>query len=417
MLFNSWQYLVFLPAVFAVYWILPKKWKLVRTILLLAASYYFYMSWNVKYVVLILFTTLVSYGAGILLERTEKKGLKKLVVASAAVLCFAVLFFFKYFGFAFDTLNRIVSLFGLPMNPITLNLMLPVGISFYTFQTVSYVIDVYRKDTAAEKNILYYATFVSFFPQLVAGPIERTRNLLPQLRIEHKFQPDKAMAGFKLLLIGYFKKLVIADTVAGYVDTVYGALPEYQGVNLLLVIFLFAIQIYCDFSGYSDIAIGTAKLLDIDLMKNFKSPYYSASVREFWSRWHISLSTWFRDYLYIPMGGSRCGRIRHAFNTLVTFLVSGLWHGANWTFVLWGALHGVMQIIENLLKKVLDPFRKNRAGHVVSVIFVFLFTCFAWVFFRAQSFTDAIYVIKTAFFTKFSHVKTRIFTMYQFIVP
>lgn len=392
MLFNSLSYVIFLPIVFTIYWMLPQKLKWP---LLLVASYYFYMSWNVKYMILILFTTAVSYGAAILLEKTDNKSVKKKIVGGAVILCLLVLFFFKYFNFVSGSISAFLQIFAIQLHPVTLKLLLPVGISFYTFQTLSYVIDVYKGEIKAEKNFGIYATFVSFFPQLVAGPIERTSNLLPQIKKEHKFNEEKAINGAKLMLWGYFKKLVIADNVAQYVDTVYGNLSGYQGVDLMIVVFLFTIQIYCDFSGYSDIAVGTAKLLDIDLMCNFKSPYFSASVKEFWSRWHISLSTWFRDYVYIPLGGNRCSKSRHAINLIITFLASGLWHGANWTFVIWGGVHGSAQVIETIFSKWMKSFREK--WHIVSIFLVFIFCNFAWVFFRAENFQDAIYVIRYAF--------------------
>ena len=394
MLFHSFQYLIFLPIVLVVYWVCPKKWRVYP---LLIASYYFYMSWDARYVVLILFTTVVSYFAARFLEKTEKKSAKKWILAGAAVLVFAVLFVFKYLTFFFDVLNGVFALFKINLSPVTLTLILPVGISFYTFQTVSYVVDVYRGKVPAEKNIAYYATFVSFFPQLVAGPIERTENLLPQIKAVHKFNSEKALAGLKLMLIGYFKKLVIADNIALYVDTVYGDPSKFQGIDVLLVILLFSFQIYGDFSGYSDIAVGTAKLLDIDLMTNFKSPYYSSSIREFWSRWHISLSTWFRDYLYIPLGGNRRGKFRQVLNTMITFTVSGLWHGANFTFLVWGALHGLLDSIELLLRKPLEKARKNGIFRVFATIFVFLIVSFLWVVFRANSLPEAWLLMKNAF--------------------
>lgn len=333
MLFNSLSFAVFLPVVFVLYWLLPHKY---RWILLLMASYYFYMSWNVKYVVLILFTTLVSYGAGILLEKGWGKKRKKAVVATAVTLSLSVLFFFKYFNFISESTVYFFSLFAIQLNHFTLDLLLPVGISFYTFQTLGYVIDVYKGDVKAERHLGYYATFISFFPQLVAGPIERTKNLMPQIKAVHKFDYEQATYGLKLMAWGFFKKIVIADTLSQYVSKVYGTPHDYQGFALVLATIFFALQIYCDFSGYSDIAIGTAKLMGIDLMTNFRSPYFSQNVKEFWGRWHVSLSTWFRDYVYIPLGGNRVSKFRHALNLMITFLVSGLWHGANWTFVAWG---------------------------------------------------------------------------------
>ena len=395
MLFNSFAFAVFLSIVFILYWVLPHK---IRWILMLAASYYFYMSWNAKYVFLILFTTIISYAAAILLEKTERLRNKKIILIGTAVACLGVLFFFKYFNFVSESVTAVFRLFAIQMNPVLLNLLLPVGISFYTFQTLSYVIDVYKGDVKAEHHFGYYAAFISFFPQLVAGPIERTNNLLPQIKAEHKFDYDQATYGLKLMAWGYFKKIVIADTLSQFVSKVYDAPQGFSGFALVLATVFFTLQIYCDFSGYSDIAIGTAKLLGINLMTNFKSPYFSQSIKEFWSRWHISLSTWFRDYVYIPLGGSRVGKIRHAVNLLITFLVSGLWHGANWTFVIWGGIHGLGQVIENAIvpKNKLKEKSKGCAW-IIRVLFVFAFASFAWIFFVSNSLGDAGYVIKHAF--------------------
>ena len=392
MLFNSIAFAIFLPIVFAVYWALPHKF---RWVLVLIASYYFYMSWNAVYVFLILFTTAVSYFAARLMEKTDNKKKKKWVLGGTAVLCLGVLFFFKYFNFVSTSITGFFSLFAIKLDPVTLNLLLPVGISFYTFQTLSYVIDVYKGDVPAERHFGYYAAFISFFPQLVAGPIERTRNLLPQIKAEHKFDYDKATYGLKLMAWGFFKKLAIADVISIYVDKVYADLYACSGLDLVLAVFFFTVQIYCDFSGYSDIAVGTAKLLGIDLMDNFKSPYMSFSIKEFWSRWHISLSTWFRDYVYIPLGGNRVSKLRNYFNLLVTFLVSGLWHGANWTYVIWGGIHGVAQIGEKAVKPKSEYISKdNKVLKVIKWALVFLFCNIAWVFFRAPSFSDAIIVFR-----------------------
>lgn len=333
MLFNSLQYAVFLPVVFVLYWTIPNRF---RWVVLLVTSYYFYMSWNAQYVFLILFTTIVSYLAGILLECAKKQSQKKAVVWVTAIACFGLLFLFKYFNFFFDSITAVCDKLTIHIDPVTLKLLLPVGISFYTFQTFSYVIDVYREDIRAERHLGIYATFISFFPQLVAGPIERTRNLLPQIKEVHSFDYKTATYGMKLMAWGFFKKTVIADNLARIVDHVYDNVSAYPGFSLVLATLFFTIQIYCDFSGYSDIARGTASLMDIKLMENFRSPYYSASIKEFWGRWHISLSTWFRDYVYIPLGGNRKGRVKTYINLVVTFLVSGLWHGANWTYVIWG---------------------------------------------------------------------------------
>lgn len=333
MTFNSIEFMLFYPIVFAIYWVLPHKF---RWFVLLISSYYFYMSWSPRYVVLILFTTIISYVAALLLEKTQVDAMKKYILIGTLMACLGVLFFFKYFNFIGESITDILSMFSIDMHPMTVSLLLPVGISFYTFQTLSYVIDVYRGDTEAEHHFGIYAVFISFFPQLVAGPIERTNNLLPQMKSEKTFDYNMAIYGARQMLWGFFKKLAVADVVAVYVDNAYADLASCTGFDLCMAIFLFTVQIYCDFSGYSDIAIGTAKLLGVNLVKNFSSPYFAVSVKEFWSRWHISLSAWFRDYVYIPLGGNRCSKTRHYLNLLITFLISGLWHGANWTFVAWG---------------------------------------------------------------------------------
>jgi len=395
MLFNSFAFAIFLPIVFLLYWGLPHR---TRWILILAASYYFYMSWNAKYVFLILFTTIISYFAAIFLEKTENKRNKKWILTGASVACLGVLFFFKYFNFVSESVTAVFRVFSIQLNPVLLNLLLPVGISFYTFQTLSYVIDVYKGDVKAEHHFGYYAAFISFFPQLVAGPIERTNNLLPQIKAEHRFNYEQATYGLKLMAWGYFKKIVIADFLSQFVSKIYDVPQEFSGFAFVLATVFFTLQIYCDFSGYSDIAIGTAKLLGINLMTNFKSPYFSQSIKEFWSRWHISLSTWFRDYVYIPLGGSRVGKIRHAVNLLITFLVSGLWHGANWTFVIWGGIHGLGQVIENVILPPNKIKEKSKgAVWLLRVVFVFTFASFAWIFFVSNSLIDAVYVISHIF--------------------
>lgn len=385
---------IFMVVVFCLYWAIPHKF---RWILLFVSSYYFYMSWNPKYVVLILLTTVVSYVAGILLERAEKATIKKFIVAITLIICFGVLFFFKYFNFFSESVTNVLRSFSLHVNPVMLNVLLPVGISFYTFQTLGYVIDVYRGTTPAEHHFGIYATFISFFPQLVAGPIERSNNLLPQIKSEKTFDYDTAMYGMRQMLWGFFKKIAVADVVAVYVDAIYGDLTSSTGFDMAIAISFFTVQIYCDFSGYSDIAIGTAKLLGVELMQNFKSPYFSKSIKEFWSRWHISLSTCFRDYVYIPMGGNRCSRMRCSFNLLTTFLLSGLWHGANWTFVFWGLLHGIAQVLESTVFKIKNKTEDNKCKKVVKTLLVFVFANITWVFFRAESISDAFYVLKSTF--------------------
>lgn len=392
MLFNSFSFAIFLPIVFAVYWLVPKRFQWA---IMFVASYYFYMSWNVKYVFLILFTTVISYITGILVEKESSANKKKLYLILALVASLGVLFFFKYFNFFSNSITDFLQLFSIKLNPITLKVMLPVGISFYTFQTLSYVIDVYKGDAKAEYHFGKYATFISFFPQLVAGPIERTQNLMSQIKEEHSFDYNKATYGLRVMAWGFFKKMAIADSLAVYVDKIYDNVYENSGFSLVVATVFFAIQIYCDFSGYSDIALGTAKLFGIDLMQNFKSPYFSSSVKELWSRWHISLSTWFRDYVYIPLGGNRVSKLRHKVNLIITFLVSGLWHGANWNFVIWGGLHGVAQVVESVFLPKNKKF--STVGRLIRIPFVFAFTCFAWIFFRAQTFSEALFVIKNLF--------------------
>lgn len=387
MLFNSLAYGIFLPCVFILYWILPHK---IRWPLLLVASYFFYMSWNASYIILIVSTTVVSWICALCMEKTGNKRVKKLCIAIALLISLGLLFVFKYYNFTLDVLEILSSSVHIPR----LDVLLPVGISFYTFQTLSYVIDVYHGKTKAEKNFGVYATFVSFFPQLVAGPIERSSNLMPQITSKKSFDYNSATYGIRLILWGLYKKMVIADNLAVFVDRVFNNVHEYTGSSLIIACFFFSIQIYCDFSGYSDIARGSAKLLGIDLMENFKSPYFSSSIREFWSRWHISLSTWFRDYVYIPLGGNRVSKIRTVLNCLITFLISGLWHGASVTYVVWGGIHGVGQTLENLSGINKMPKRWRR---ILGIPFVFLFVTVVWIFFRAHSLADAVYVLSHLF--------------------
>ncbi|WP_026653830.1 MBOAT family O-acyltransferase [Butyrivibrio proteoclasticus] len=397
MLFNSTSFLLFFPIVTIIYFLLPSKG---RTLWLLAASYYFYMSWNVKYAVLILTSTVITYVSGILIERFRDKSL--VIVRSSFVLCLlsnlSILFVFKYLNFAISTLH-------LSLKP--LSLLLPVGISFYTFQALGYVIDVYRGTTTAEKNFVKYALFVSFYPQLVAGPIERSTNLLNQISVV----PDKTRRellnyqriceGLSLMLWGMFMKLAIADRIGTLVDTIFDNYYRHGRCALIIGAVGFGIQIYCDFGSYSAIAIGSAKVMGFSLMDNFKAPYFATSITDFWRRWHVSLSIWFRDYLYIPLGGNRKGTIRKMINLLITFLVSGLWHGAAWTFVLWGLLHGIYHVIESLLKpvwrKICSRFdvNTNNFGYRFSKIAItFVLVDFAWIFFRTKTVGEAFYYIK-----------------------
>ena len=342
MLFNSFSYALFLPIVFILYWIMPQKF---RWIILLLSSYYFYISWGPQYVAVILLTTLVSYAAALLMEGRHNSTLySRTLLTVSVIVCIAILFFFKYFNFFTENIALLFQKISIPIQPFTLKLALPIGISFYIFQIISYLIDVYRGDIRAERHLGIYAVYISFFPKVMQGPIERGKKLLPQLHSRHTFQYGQASYGLKQMAWGYFKKLVLADSLSVYVNQVYNDLPSYKGLSLILATFFFAIQLYCDFSGYTDIALGSAKILGINLTQNFKAPYFASSIKDFWGRWHISLSSWLRDYIYIPLGGNRVGKVRHSLNILITFLVSGLWHGARWNYVLWGGLHGVFQI-------------------------------------------------------------------------
>ncbi len=393
MIFNSWEFLVFYPIVLFLYFVLPKKLK---WIWLLAASYFFYMIWNPPLIFLILFTTAVSYVSAILIEKSKNARVRRFWLAATLVTSLGVLFFFKYFNFLAGSAISLWNFFGGTADDLVLNLILPVGISFYTFQTLSYVIDVYRGDIKPEKHFGWYALFVSFFPQLVAGPIERPDNLLPQLKTPHRLEADNAWAGLQKMAVGFFKKIVVADLMASYVNSVYNNPEQATGWSILIASVLFSVQIYCDFSGYTDIAIGCARIMGIRLMQNFNRPYQARSIKEFWARWHISLSTWFRDYLYIPLGGNRCSKARHYFNLFVVFFVSGLWHGANWTFVLWGTLHGVYQIVGAITKKPREKLYALLHIKTDSKLFAlwqrgvtFVLVCFSWILFRANSIADA----------------------------
>ena len=405
MLFNSIDFLVFFPIVAIVYFLVPQK---IKHIWLLITSYYFYMCWNAKYALLILFSTLVTYFAGIVLERIksikrsehQKILMKNLTLICCLLLNLLVLFYFKYFNFCFSLLSDVLLKANIELSVSTFDIILPVGISFYTFQALSYTLDVYRDEIHAESNLFYYALFVSFFPQLVAGPIERSGNLLGQLRKPARFNAKQTRDGLLLMLWGFFLKIVLADRIAIFVDTVYGDCHTYGGCYLIVATMLFAVQIYCDFAGYSVIAMGTAKILGIDLMDNFNAPYFVTSVAAFWRNWHISL----KDYLYIPLGGGRKGKLRRYINKLIVFLVSGLWHGADLSFVVWGGLNGLYQIIGEISQpareRIIKAFRLNRENvshKVVQGLFTFVLVDFAWIFFRASTVTDAIEIVRQMF--------------------
>lgn len=397
MLFNSFEFLLFFPAVCIIYFLLPKlTW---RNLFLLASSYYFYMNWKPVYALLIFTSTILTYGCGLLVEKCEdKRDKKRVYLVISIILNFSILFFFKYYNFLGDSISNLFCALGIGWNVPNLDVLLPVGISFYTFQAVGYSIDVYRGTIKAEKNFFTYALFVSFFPQLVAGPIERAKNLLPQFHEKHRFKPDDVIEGFKLMVWGFFMKLCVADVISEYVDAVYNNIGYHNGVSMLLATLFFTIQIYCDFAGYSSIAIGSARVMGFRLMDNFKQPYFSLNIKEFWRRWHISLSSWFMDYLYIPLGGNRVSYPRHLFNLAVTFIVSGIWHGAAWTFVLWGGGHAFYQVVANLFRKyIYSPKYDVWWSKLLGTITCFVAVSFAWIFFRANSISDAFVIISNIF--------------------
>ncbi len=406
MLFNSYSFLMFFPIVVVIYFLLPKK---VSYLWLLAASYYFYMGWNAKYALLLLMSTTITYLSGVLLQwlkenRSDHTGAKKWVVAGSFVSNLAILFFFKYFNFTIESINALLNHTSLPTVNTSFDVLLPVGISFYTFQALGYTVDVYRGEIKAERNFFRYALFVSFFPQLVAGPIERSKNLLNQLRNPKKFNYNRMCDGLMLMIWGYFLKLVIADRISIFVDNVYANVGIYDGKYLLLASVLFAFQIYCDFAGYSTIAIGAAEVMGFQLMENFNSPYLSQSVAEFWRRWHISLSSWFKDYLYIPLGGNRKGKVRKYVNIMIVFLISGLWHGANWSYVVWGGLNGLYQVIgavftplRNIIKEKLHLEKIRLPLTIIYILVTFMLVDFTWIFFRADTIQHAFDVIGSIF--------------------
>ncbi len=397
MLFNSFEYIIFLPVVIVLYYILPQK---MRTALLLFSSYYFYMSWNADLIVLIATTTITAYVAALQIQKSTSKKTKKIWLIITCTVSLGLLFYFKYFNFFSASVTQLLRSVSLPVDDFTVNVMLPVGISFYTFQTLSYVIDVYTGKMAAEKHLGVFALYVSFFPQLVAGPIERAINLLPQFHVKHNLSAGNFSYGLRMICFGLFKKMFIADFIAPFSNTVFNNVHGHTPMSMAVAVLFFAVQIYCDFSGYSDIAIGSAKILGFDLMLNFNTPYFSKSIREFWQRWHISLSSFLRDYVYIPLGGSKKGKRRTTINLLLTFLISGLWHGAAWTFVLWGAMHGIGQAVGNLsynarqrLKQRIKLNESAKIYGLFQMMFVFVFVCASWVLFRANTVQDAVYIL------------------------
>lgn len=373
MLFNSIEFLIFLPIVFLLHYLLPHK---LRWILLLAASYIFYMAWEWKYISLILVSTLIDYSVARKMESESRSGPRKLLLLISMITNLGILVIFKYANFFIDNVNLVFENVGMNyLIPYT-GLLLPMGISFYTFQTMAYTIDVYRGQAKVERHFGYFALYVSYFPQLVAGPIERAQNLIDQLKAKTSIRSENLILGSKMMIWGLFKKMVVADRLGAFVTGVYDGPHDPSGILVIVATLFFALQIYCDFSGYSDIAIGVARIFGVRLMDNFRTPYLSKNISEFWSRWHISLSTWFRDYLYIPLGGNRVNKSRWLMNIMLVFLISGFWHGANWTFIVWGGLHGAYLLSERFLKLKIPLLSIQRS-------FTFLLVCLAWLFFRA----------------------------------
>lgn len=400
MLFNSFQFLVFFPVVTTLYFLLPHRF---RWGLLLAASCYFYMAFIPQFILILFITITVDYFAGIGLESTQ--GNKKKWILLASILAnVGMLGFFKYFNFANENIAAFANFIGWNYPIENLSIILPIGLSFHTFQSLSYTIEVYRGHQKAERHYGYLALYVLFYPQLVAGPIERPQNILHQLHEEHRFEYQRVADGLKWMAWGMFKKVVIADRMALFVNPIYDSPTSHEGPALVFATLAFAIQIYCDFSGYSDIALGSAQVMGIKLMKNFQHPYFARSISEFWRRWHISLSTWFRDYVYIPLGGNRSGARRTAINLFITFLLSGLWHGASWTFVIWGALHGIYIILNHWIEPRWTRFRDSGFAkrfpslhNGLSLLSTFGLVCFAWIFFRASTLPDAFYIVTHLF--------------------
>lgn len=429
MLFNSLSFTLFLPMVFLLYWFATKSNFKLQNILLLFASYFFYACWDYRFLFLLMFSTLLDYFTGLRMDASQTKHNKKFWFWLSVIINLGFLGVFKYFNFFAESFADALSLVGIEASFWTLQVILPVGISFYTFHGLSYVIDIYNGKIKAEKNFIDYAVFVSFFPLLVAGPIERATHLLPQIQRHRNFDFAKAVDGLRQILWGLFKKIVIADSCAQYANLIFNNSDSYSGAILVLGALFFTFQIYCDFSGYSDIALGTARLFGIELLRNFSFPYFSRDIAEFWRRWHISLSTWFRDYLYIPLGGSKGGTLLKVRNTFIIFIVSGFWHGANWTFIMWGflnALYIMPSILFNTNRNNLDIVAQGKylpsLKELMQMLITFSVTVLAWIFFRAESMGHAWRYLKSmvsGLFRSSDYIKTVQFFKIEigFILP
>lgn len=428
MLFNSINFAIFFPIVFLLYWFATKGDLKLQNILLLIASYFFYASWDYRFLFLLVFSTLLDYYTGIKMHDAPNQRMRKFWFLLSICVNLGFLGIFKYFNFFASSFADALSLLGIKTNFWTLNVILPVGISFYTFHGLSYVLDIYNRKIKPERNIVDYSLFVSFFPLLVAGPIERATHLLPQIKQKRTFEYSKAIDGLRQILWGLFKKIVIADNCAVYANMAFNNSGDHSGSTLVLGALMFTFQIYCDFSGYSDIALGTARLLGIELLRNFAFPYFSRDIAEFWRRWHISLSSWFRDYLYIPLGGSKGGTWMKVRNTFIIFLVSGFWHGANWTFIFWGllnALYIMPSILFNTNRNNLDTVAQGKyfpsLKEFLSIVLTFCLTVFAWIFFRSESVHAAFSFLQGIFSTTLFSVPDQlnidlIFILIAFII-
>ena len=427
MLFNSIEFLLFLPTIFILYWFVLNKNLNYQNLLILISSYIFYGWWDYRFLSLIFLSTIVDYIIGLNIHNQPSKKTKKLLLWGSVLFNLSVLGFFKYYNFFVDSWVELFSSLGYEIKSVwTLSIILPVGISFYTFQTISYTIDIYKKKIEPTKDFISFASFVSFFPQLVAGPIERSSNLLPQILKKRKFQKKQGIQGLRLILWGMFKKVVIADSLSPMVDDIFSNYQDLSGGTLWLGAIYFSFQIYCDFSGYSDIAIGTSKLFGFELMSNFKFPYFSRNIGEFWRRWHISLSTWFRDYLYIPLGGSKEGKSKSIRNIFIIFLVSGFWHGANWTFIFWGLFHSILFLPTFIFNKnrkytssiiATDAFLPSFM-EFINVVTTFLLVTIGWVFFRSETIVDSFSYLTSMIsnINIVTHLSPKIITYILFLV-
>ncbi len=396
MLFNSFEFAIFLPIVFLLYWFVFNKTIKLQNLFLLIVGYVFYGWWDWRFLFLIAFSTIFDFTIGILLEKATHSQKRKWLFAASCIVNIGLLGFFKYFNFFIDNFISAFDTIGYHIPSVSLKIILPVGISFYTFQSLSYTTDVFRRKMKPTTDFISFAAFISFFPQLVAGPIERAFHLLPQFHHKRVFNLDEAIKAMRQILWGLFKKIVIADTLSTYVDAIFTSYDVLPGSTLLLGAIYFSVQIYCDFSGYSSIAIGTARLFGFTLLQNFSYPYFSTSVSQFWRKWHISLTSWFRDYVYIPMGGSHCSLPKTIFNTLFVFALSGFWHGANWTFIIWGLLNG-LYLIPNLIFKNKKVISENNLFGIASMLFTFGLITFSWIFFRSNNVAQAFQYINGLF--------------------